>query len=129
MIKTEPIIAVRNVRESSKWYQQLLGCSSAHGGEVFEILTDENGNQILSLHKWGEHDHPTFSEPTNAGNGLILYFLVNDIKPVWENAKKLDAEIEKKPAVNTNSSRIEFSIRDLDNYYISVCSENVSDFD
>ncbi|MFV8226127.1 VOC family protein [Christiangramia aquimixticola] len=123
MIKTEPIIAVKSVEKSSKFYQNLLGCLSKHGGSVFEILTDKYGEQILSLHKWGEHEHPTFKDPKNAGNGLILYFVVNDLKPIWENAKKLNARIESEPRLNPNSGRMEFSIRDLDNYYVSVCSK------
>ena len=49
MIKTEPIIAVENVKKSSHWYQRLLNCKSGHGGDAFEILTDVDGNQILSL--------------------------------------------------------------------------------
>lgn len=123
MIKTEPIIAVEDVEKSSEFYQKLLGCVSQHGGAVFEILADENGEQILSLHKWGEHEHPTLTKPKNVGNGLILYFLVNDLKPIWDNAKELNAKIETEPKINPNSSRMEFSIRDLDNYYITVCAE------
>jgi len=122
MIKTEPIIAVTDVEKSSQWYQQLLGCIGSHGGSFFEILTDHDGAQVLSLHKWGEHEHPTFTHPENAGNGLILYFLVDDLNPIWENAKKMNATIEREPALNPNSGRMEFSVRDLDNYYISVCS-------
>ncbi len=125
MIKTEPIIAVEDVQKSSNWYQQLLNCKSGHGGAVFEILTDENGTQILSLHKWGEHQHPTLTESKSAnGNGLILYFLVDDLDQIWKNALKLNAITEEKPHLNTNSGRMEFSIRDLDNYYISICSDN-----
>lgn len=124
MIKTEPILAVEHVEKSSAWYQQLLSCKSAHGGAVFEILTDENGIQILSLHKWGEHDHPTLTRSKKEnGNGLILYFLVDDLNQIWENAQKLNPVIEKEPHLNPNSGRMEFSIRDLDNYFISITSE------
>ena len=38
MIRTEPIIGVKNVGESSKWYQRLLNCKGTHGGSTFEIL-------------------------------------------------------------------------------------------
>lgn len=121
MIKTEPIIAVKNVAQSSIWYQKLLGCKSGHGGNSFEILTNEKGTQILSLHKWSLHSHPTLSNPKiTAGNGLILYFLVNHLDVVWDNAKTLKAHIEEKPHLNKNSGRKEFSIRDLDGYYISI---------
>lgn len=126
MIKTEPIIAVDNVEKSSEFYQRLLDCKSNHGGDKFEILTDEDNSVILCLHKWGEHEHPTFTNPKNAGNGLILYFVVEDIKPVWERVLKLKAKVENEPKINPNSGRIEFSIRDLDNYYVSVCSDKTS---
>lgn len=124
MIKTEPIIAVENVGKSSQWYQQMLNCKSGHGGEVFEILTDDDGTQILSLHKWGEHEHPTLTAPKGEnGNGLILYFLVTDLEQHWEHALKLNAKIEAEPHLNRNSGRMEFSVRDLDNYYLSFCSD------
>lgn len=127
MIKAEPIIAVAEVEKSSKWYQQLLNCKSAHGGNVFEILTDESGAQILSLHKWGEHDHRTLTAPgSSTGNGLILYFVVDNIKTIWANALALEAKIEEEPHLNTNSGRMEFSLRDLDGYYVSVTSDQRS---
>lgn len=52
MVRTETIIAVESVSKSSAFYQDLLGCTSEHGGETFEILTADN-NVILCLHKWG----------------------------------------------------------------------------
>lgn len=83
MIKSEPIIGVQDVERSSEWYQQLLGCKSNHGGATFEILTDINGETFLCLHKWGEHEHPTLSNPkVQPGNGLILYLKVNDLNQV-----------------------------------------------
>ena len=127
MIRSEPILGVQSVPLSSKWYQKLLNCIGSHGGEVFEILRDEGGTNILSLHRWGDHGHPTLLDPKpTVGNGLILYFVVDDLDQVWENALGLNAEIEEEPHLNTNSGRIEFSIRDLDHYYISVCTDNPS---
>ncbi|MEP3210506.1 MAG: VOC family protein [Maribacter sp.] len=125
MIRPEPILAVANVEKSSKWYQKLLNCKSAHGGSIFEILTNENNEQILSLHRWEVHGHPTLADPTKeTGNGLILYFVVDDLNLIWANAKKLNAKIEEEPHLNTNSGRREFSIRDLDNYYISITCDH-----
>ena len=83
------------------------------------------GNQILSLHKWAEHQHPTFTKSTaNDSNGIIIYFVVEDLDPIWENAQQLNTIIEEEPHLNKNSGRQEFSIRDLDNYYISITSDN-----
>ncbi|RAJ15585.1 VOC family protein [Arenibacter echinorum] len=125
MIKTEPIIAVEDVEKSSKWYHTLLNCSSGHGGSTFEILLNELGEQILSLHKWGAHDHPTLSNPKiKVGNGLILYFVVDDIDLIWKNATELNAIIFDMPHLNTNSGRREFSLQDPNGYYLSICSNN-----
>lgn len=121
MTRTEVIIGVENVSKSSKWYQELFGCKSNHGGDSFEILTDKDGTVILCLHKWGEHQHPTLTNPKiQVGNGLILYIRVDNLKKVWDNAQKLNAVIEEEPSLNQNSGKEEFAIRDLDGYYLLI---------
>jgi catechol-2,3-dioxygenase len=120
MVRTETIIAVRDVSESSGFYQALLGCKSEHGGATFEILTD-NDTVVLCLHKWGEHEHPTMIHcEKEAGNGLILFFRVDNLHQVLENAKGLNATIEKEIHYNENSLKNQFTLRDLDNYYLIV---------
>jgi len=120
MVKTEIIIAVKDVPMSSKFYQNLLNCKSAHGGETFEILTDEHV-VILCLHKWGAHEHPTMLNPeTEIGNGLILFFRVNNLTEIFRNAKKLNANIEKEIHYNPNSMKNQFILRDPDNYYLII---------
>lgn len=121
MIKNEPIIGVLDVGKSSEWYQKLLDCKSSHGGNTFEMLTDNDGEVFLCLHKWGEHEHPTLSDPKiQAGNGLILYLRVEDLNRVWKNAQELNAEIEESPRVNPNSGKEQFCVRDLDGYYLMI---------
>jgi catechol 2,3-dioxygenase-like lactoylglutathione lyase family enzyme len=126
MIKTEIIIGVKSVPKSREWYMALLSCKATHGGENFEILTDEeSGNTILCLHKWGVHEHSTLISPdSKKGNGLILYFRVDDMQKVWVNARDLYAVIEEVPHLNPNSGRQEFSLRDLDGYYVEIAQEN-----
>ena len=120
MVRTEPIIAVKNVPTSSRFYQNLLGCTSTHGGETFEILED-NGVVILCLHKWGAHEHPTMvNNEKEAGNGLILFFRVDNINTVFVHAKKINAEIEREIHYNENSLRNQFIVRDPDNYYLII---------
>lgn len=98
-----------------------MGCKSNHGGDKFEILADQDGTVLLCLHKWEEHSHPTLNNPKiAAGNGLILYFRVDNLNQIWENAKSLNAGIEEEPNMNKNSGKEEFSIRDLDNYYLTI---------
>ncbi len=118
--KLETIIAVKSVPKSSEFYQKLLGCKSGHGGEIFEILTSGN-NVVLCLHKWGEHEHPTKVKPTSDnGNGIILFFRVDDVNEIFENAKTLQAGIEKEIHYNENSLKNQFTLRDLDGYYLII---------
>jgi catechol 2,3-dioxygenase-like lactoylglutathione lyase family enzyme len=121
MTRLETIIAVKDVAESSKWYQDLLNLKSKHGGDNFEMLADDNGAVILCLHRWGEHDHPTMTDQSIViGNGLILYFRVSDLKKVWDKATILNLDIEQEPHLNNNSGQKQFTMRDLNNYYLII---------
>ena len=120
-MKTDPIIGVKDVEASSKWYQSVLGCKSIHGGSEFDVLVSETEEVLLCLHKWGEHDHPTMAKPIEtSGNGLILYFRTKNIKTIQENVEKLGASVEKKIELNENSGKMEFSLRDPDGYYLTI---------
>ena len=83
MTKIDPIIAVKDVEASSKWYQQIFGFTRIHGGNEFAVLVSENDESLLCLHKWGEHEHPTMTNPIiTPGNGLILYFRTENMKAI-----------------------------------------------
>lgn len=121
MTRLETIIAVKDVAKSSKWYQDLLGLKRNHGGDNFEMLANKKGEVILCLHRWGEHDHLTMSDPSiTIGNGLILYFRVSDLNEVWSNVVRLNLGVEKKPHLNENSGQQQFILRDLEGYYLII---------
>ena len=121
MTKLDPIIAVKNVESSSKWYQLVFGCRSLHGGKEFDILVSENDEILICLHKWGEHQHPTMTNPAiTPGNGLILYFRTENMNIIRQNFEKIGGRVEEDIHLNTNSMRKEFSMRDLDGYYLTV---------
>lgn len=121
MTRLETIIAVKDVAKSSKWYQDVLGLTSNHGGDSFEMLANQQGNVILCLHRWDEHDHPTMKNPNlTVGDGLILYFRVSDLKKIWSNAVHLKLDIEQKLHLNKNSEQQQFILKDLDDYYIII---------
>lgn len=121
MIEIDPIIAVRDVEASSKWYQSLFECKSLHGGKEFDVLVAENGTILLCLHKWGEHGHPTMTDrDIPGGNGLILYFRTDIMETIRKNAEKMGAEVEEEIHFNSNSLRAEFSLRDPDGYFLIV---------
>ena len=121
MAKIDPIIAVKDVEASSAWYQSVLGCRSMHGGKSFDILVSENNDVLLCLHKWEEHEHPTMMNPTiTPGNGLILYFRTERLNEIRQRVEKLDCPIEEDIHLNPNSTKMEFSLRDPDGYYLTI---------
>jgi hypothetical protein len=121
MTKLEPIIAVKDVVASSSWYQAIFGCKSMHGGEEFEVLKTEKDDVLICLHKWAEHDHPTMKASTAiSGNGLILYIRTENLEEIRQNVAKLGQAVESEIKISPNSHKKEFTLRDLDGYYLIV---------
>ena len=121
MAKIDPIIAVKDIEISSKWYQSVFNCRSMHGGKEFDILVSENDEILICLHKWGEHEHPTMINPNiTPGNGLILYFKTDNMNVIRQNVENISGSIEEDTHLNPNSTKMEFSLRDPDGYYLTV---------
>ena len=121
MAKLDPIIAVKDVEASSKWYQAVFGCKSMHGGSEFDILITEDQEVLLCLHAWEQHGHPTMqNQQITPGNGLILYFRTECLKSIRQNVEKLDGSVEEDIHLNPNSRRMEFSLRDPDGYFLTI---------
>ena len=117
------IIGVRDVRGSFKWYQSLFGqpeTRPAH--DYFGQLLDTDGTVLLCLHQWGAHGHPSLMSPDEAppGNGLLLFFRVDDFAPALKRARALATRLEEEPHVNRNTGTAEFSLCDPDGYYITI---------
>ena len=121
MTKIDPIIAVKDVTESSNWYESVFGCHRTHGGNEFAVLEDENNEVLICLHKWGEHAHPTMTTPTTTpGNGLILYYKTDNVDVIRANIQRMNYPVEEEIHVNPNSTKKEFSLRDPDGYYLTI---------
>ena len=121
MIKIDPIIAVKDVEASSKWYQSVFGCRRMHGGTEFATLVSENDEILICLHAWGPHEHPTMTNSTiTPGNGFILYFRTENMNTIRQNVEKMGYSIEEEIHLNPNSTKKEFSIRDPDGYYLTI---------
>ncbi len=56
----------------------------------------------------------------DAGNGLILFFRVDNLNHILDNAQQLNANIEKDIHYNENSLKNQFILRDPDNYYLII---------
>jgi catechol 2,3-dioxygenase-like lactoylglutathione lyase family enzyme len=123
MRRTWPIIGVRDVPASSRWYQSVLGCPNTHqDGSVFDQVIDGDETVLICLHHWGDHGHPSLISPEVAapGNGLLLFFRVDDFEAALTRARALTSEFEEEPHTNPNTGTMEFSLRDPDGYYVTV---------
>jgi hypothetical protein len=121
MTRLDPIIAVKNIEASSKWYQKIFELRNDHGGDHFSVLVSDDNEIILCLHKWKEHNHPTMTNPgITPGNGLLLYFRTENMMTIYQNAIDAGCVIEEEIHLNTNSLRNEFSFRDPDGYFLTV---------
>ena len=123
MKRTWTIIGVSDVPSSFKWYQSLFGqfeTRPAH--DYFGQILDSDGTVLLCLHQWGAHDHPSLARPDNAspGNGLLLFFRVDDFDQCLKRARALVARFEEEPNANPNTGTEEFSLRDPDGYYVTI---------
>ena len=117
------IIGVKNVEASVSWYQTLLGLPQtppAHS--YFGQILDDDDTVLLCLHEWGDHDHPslTSSDRAEPGNGLLLFFRVDDFDNSLTNARTLVDKFDEEPHLNQNTGTMEFSLRDPDGYYVTI---------
>jgi catechol 2,3-dioxygenase-like lactoylglutathione lyase family enzyme len=123
MKRTWTILGVRDVPSSFQWYQSLFGQPEAPPHHTyFAQILDSDGTVLLCLHRWGAHEHPSLRSPDEAtpGNGLLLFFRVDDFEMALERARTLVARFEEEPHTNPNTRTREFSLRDPDGYYVTM---------
>jgi catechol 2,3-dioxygenase-like lactoylglutathione lyase family enzyme len=129
----QPLVCARDVEASSRWYQRLLGCQSAHGGPEYERLVAD-GRLILQLHAWDvDHHHGRIGDPTIRpyGNGVVLWFELDDFDAAVARAESLKAEIvmprhRNPPDGNGGPNHWEIWLRDPDGYTVVLASPDGS---
>ncbi|MGO1003469.1 VOC family protein [Lysobacter sp. CA196] len=123
MKRTWTIIGVADVARSFGWYQSLFGqAKTAPAHDFFGQILDTDGTVLICFHQWGAHDHPSLVGPEHAepGNGLLLFFRVDDFDQALIRARTLVAKLEEEPALNPSTGTLEFALRDPDGYYVMV---------
>jgi catechol 2,3-dioxygenase-like lactoylglutathione lyase family enzyme len=123
MKRTWTILGVADVERSFRWYQALFGqpaTSPAHAD--FGQIVDTDGTVLLCLHQWGAHEHPSLASPDHAepGNGLLLFFRVDDFDEALPRARALVTHLEEEPHLNPGPGTLEFALRDPDGYYVTI---------
>ena len=123
-VRSQPLIAVHDVRASSRWYQHLLGVDTLpeheHRDGYDRMLCD--GRLILQLHAWDEDDHPNLvnADAAPPGHGVLLWFEVDHFDAVVERARSLGAEVIEEPHINPAAEHKEMWIRDPDGYVVVI---------
>lgn len=128
-MRPQPLIAVSDVEASSKWYQQLLGCRSNHGGSFYEQLVS-NGELVLQLHSFeAEHHHGRIADPKDKpyGNGVLLWFEVDDFDAMEKRAIEMGVEFvlrrhRNPPNGDGGPNHWECWVRDPDGYLVVFAS-------
>jgi catechol 2,3-dioxygenase-like lactoylglutathione lyase family enzyme len=132
-MRPQPLITVHDVEASSRWYQQLFGCESAHGGTEYERLV-LNGTLVLQLHSFRvEHHHGPIGDPEDKpyGNGVLLWFEVDDFDACMARAVKMRAAVVKArhrnpPSGDGGPNHWECWLHDPDGYTVVVASPDGS---
>lgn len=126
MNESQPLIAVRDVRASSRWYSELLGADSLPNHshrDVYDRIC-RSGRMLLQLHAWDEEDHPNLvnADAAPVGHGVILWFQVDDFDSAVPRARRLRAQIILEPHVNPAPQHREMWLRDPDGYVVVIAS-------
>lgn len=126
MVAAQPLIAVRNVRASSRWYAELLGADPLpeHSHRDFYDRISCSGRLVLQLHAWDEENHPNLvnADAAPPGHGVLVWFQVDDFDSVVKRARGLAAEVVLEPHFNPAPRHREIWLRDPDGYVVVVAS-------
>jgi len=127
-VEAQPLIAVRDVRASSRWYGTLFAANSLpdHRHRDLYDRVFSSGRLILQLHAWDEQHHPNLVNPNAAppGHGVLLWFEVNDFDSTVDRARELRAEVILEPHVNPAPQHREMWLRDPDGYVLVIASRD-----
>jgi catechol 2,3-dioxygenase-like lactoylglutathione lyase family enzyme len=117
----QPLIAVHDVAATSRWYQDVLGLASGHGGPDYEQLMAGEA-LALQLHHWNPQEHPHLGDPAlgPCGNGVMLWFHEAAVAQAYERAVAHGAEVLWALHVNPLAQHREFSLRDPNGYVVVV---------
>ncbi|EYF05627.1 VOC family protein [Chondromyces apiculatus] len=125
-VRPQPLLAVRDVMASTRWYATLLALDSLpehpHRNLYNRLLS---GNQlVLQLHRWDAEEHPNLTGEHEAkhGHGVLLWFEVDDFDAAVARARALRAEVLEEPHHNPAPDHREMWLRDPDGYVVVIAS-------
>jgi catechol 2,3-dioxygenase-like lactoylglutathione lyase family enzyme len=113
------MVVVRDVPESRRFYQHVLGAESGHGGGEYEQIVSD-GEIVLQLHRIDVEDHhgPLADPDQPLGNGVLLWFEVADFDAAVERVRATGAPVVHDVHTNPNARQQEIWVRDPDGYLV-----------
>jgi hypothetical protein len=121
MMRPQPLIVLSDVPAGSRWFQDVLGLSSGHGGPDYEMLMD--GDELaVQLHRWeaDEHSHIGNKDDPSRGNGVLLWFKTDDFDTAMDRVTDKRATVLDGPLVNPNAQHHEVWLRGPEGYVVVV---------
>ncbi|MEV5705860.1 VOC family protein [Actinoallomurus sp. NPDC052274] len=120
-MRPQPMICVVDVERAGRWYRQVLGATSGHGGSEYEQLLVD-GHLIMQLHRLEVgHHHGTLADPDRpVGNGVALWFATAAFDAAVERVRAVGAHVVTDVHVNPNAGHREIWLRDLDGYLVVI---------
>ncbi len=123
-MRSQPLITVADVPAAARWYQDVIGLRSDHGGQEYDQLKNSAGDIVLQLHHWDAHEHPLLGSETNParGNGMVLWFETDDFDAIMQRVHSTKATIADGPLDNPLAQHREIWLRDPDGYVVVIAS-------
>ncbi len=121
MMRPQPLIVLSDVPAGSRWFQDVLGLSSGHGGPDYEMLMD--GDELaVQLHRWeaDEHAHIGDKDDPSRGNGVLLWFKTEDFDAAMDRVTGASATVLDGPLFNPNAQHREVWLRGPEGYVVVV---------
>jgi hypothetical protein len=121
MVYAQPMIVLDDVEAGARWFHEVLGLASGHGGPDYEMLMD--GDRLVAqLHRWNAHKHPHLGrrEDPSRGNGVALWFACDDFDAVVGRVASGAVEVLDGPFVNDGAGQREVWLRGPEGYLVVV---------
>lgn len=128
-VRPQPLLAVRDVPVSARWYATLLGATrtselmaSDHAHLYDRLLVDRA--LVLQLHAWNAEEHPNLTDPNGGrnGHGVLVWFELDGFDAAVARARAMRAEVVEDVHVNPAPQHRELWLRDPDGYVVVLCS-------
>lgn len=114
------MLVVSDVEASSRFYCDVVGLESGHGGAEYEQLLHD-GEIVLQLHADDTHDHHgMLAEGVQRGNGVLVWFEVADFDATVERIRASGTAVTADVHENPNAKHLEIWFTDPDGYKVVV---------